>query len=138
MNKKKEVVSLKQRKLTPQQLEILTQIFERQRAGETVTAIAKDMGIDRRTVYNWRQRSEWIEMEKELRSRLVEDASAAVMETLAKNAMVGKSPKWVELFLKATGQLKDISEVHKKQELNIVQDGVTDDIFAELDALLKG
>lgn len=132
------MVSLKQRKLTPQQLEILTQIFERQRAGETVTAIAKDMGIDRRTVYNWRQRSEWIEMEKELRSRLVEDASAAVMETLAKNAMAGKSPKWVELFLKATGQLKDISEVHKKQELNIVQDGVTDDIFAELDALLKG
>ncbi|WP_235061242.1 MULTISPECIES: phBC6A51 family helix-turn-helix protein [Bacillus cereus group] len=132
------MVSLKQRKLTPQQLEILTQIFERQRAGETVTAIAKDMGIDRRTVYNWRQRSEWIEMEKELRSRLVEDASAAVMETLAKNAMAGKSPKWVELFLKATGQLKDISEVHKKQQLNIVQDGVTDDIFAELDALLKG
>ncbi|ARZ65162.1 hypothetical protein B7P25_26565 [Bacillus thuringiensis] len=129
---------MKQRKLTPQQLEILTQIFERQRAGETVTAIAKDMGIDRRTVYNWRQRSEWIEMEKELRSRLVEDASAAVMETLAKNAMAGKSPKWVELFLKATGQLKDISEVHKKQQLNIVQDGVTDDIFAELDALLKG
>lgn len=132
------MVSLKQRKLTANQLEILTQIFERQRAGETVTAIAKDMGIDRRTVYNWRQRSEWIEMEKELRSRLVEDASAAVMETLAKNAMAGKSPKWVELFLKATGQLKDVSEVHKKQELNIVQDGVTDDILADLDELLKG
>ncbi|OFD56029.1 hypothetical protein BWGOE6_51300 [Bacillus mycoides] len=129
---------MKQRKLTPQQLELLTQVFERQRAGESVTAIAKDMNLDRRTIYYWRQRPEWVEMEKELRRRLIEDANEAVMETLAKNAMAGKSPKWVELYLKATGQLKDVSEVQAHQQINIVQDGVTDDLFAELDELLRG
>jgi len=129
---------LKQRRLTPQQLELLTQVFERQRAGESVTAIAKDMNLDRRTIYYWRQRPEWVEMEKELRRRLIEDANEAVMETLAKNAMVGKSPKWVELYLKATGQLKEVSEVQAKQQINIVQDGVTDDLLADIDALLKG
>ncbi|PDZ17094.1 MULTISPECIES: phBC6A51 family helix-turn-helix protein [Bacillus cereus group] len=129
---------MKQRRLTPQQLELLTQVFERQRAGESVTAIAKDMNLDRRTIYYWRQRPEWVEMEKELRRRLIEDANEAVMETLAKNAMVGKSPKWVELYLKATGQLKEVSEVQAKQQINIVQDGVTDDLLADIDALLKG
>ncbi|PGZ03390.1 hypothetical protein COE47_34510, partial [Bacillus thuringiensis] len=71
---------MKQRKLTPQQLELLTQVFERQRAGESVTAIAKDMNLDRRTIYYWRQRPEWVELEKELRRRLIEDANEAVME----------------------------------------------------------
>ncbi|MEH6933929.1 phBC6A51 family helix-turn-helix protein [Bacillus sp. JJ783] len=129
---------MKQRKLTPQQLELLTQVFERQRAGESVTAIAKDMNLDRRTIYYWRQRPEWVELEKELRRRLIEDANEAVMETLAKNAMAGKSPKWVELYLKATGQLKEVSEVQAKQQINIVRDGVSAELFADLDELLKG
>ncbi|EJR94582.1 hypothetical protein IKO_05936 [Bacillus cereus VDM034] len=129
---------MKQRKLTPQQLELLTQVFERQRSGESVTAISKEMGLDRRTIYYWRQRPEWIEMEKELRRRLVEEAYESVMETLAKNAMAGKSPKWVELYLKATGQFTDVSEIQTKQQINIVQDGVTDDFLNDLDAILKG
>ncbi|AOY18408.1 hypothetical protein bcgnr5390_65480 [Bacillus luti] len=129
---------MKQRKLTPQQLELLTQVFERQRAGESVTAISKEMGLDRRTIYYWRQRPEWIEMEKELRRRLVEDAYESVMETLVKNAVSGKSPKWTELYLKSTGRLKDVSEVQTHQQINIVQDGVTDDLLADIDALLKG
>ncbi|HFK1442262.1 TPA: phBC6A51 family helix-turn-helix protein [Bacillus cereus] len=128
----------KQRKLTPQQLELLTQVFERQRAGESVTAISKEMGLDRRTIYYWRQRPEWIEMEKELRRRLVEDAYESVMEGLAKNAMAAKSPKWVELYLKAIGKYKDVSEIQTKQEHNIVRDGVTPELIAELDELLKG
>lgn len=129
---------MKQRKLTPQQLELLTQVFERQRAGESVTAISKEMGLDRRTIYYWRQRPEWIEMEKELRRRLVEDAYESVMETLVKNAVSGKSPKWTELYLKSTGRLKAVSEVQTHQQINIVQDGVTDDLLADIDALLKG
>ncbi|MGM2727962.1 phBC6A51 family helix-turn-helix protein [Bacillus cereus group sp. Bce005] len=128
----------KQRPLTPQQLELLTQVFERQRAGESVTAIAKDMNLDRRTIYYWRQRPEWVEMEKELRRRLINDAYESVMETLVKNAVSGKSPKWTELYLKSTGRLKDVSEVQTHQQINIVQDGVTDDLLADIDALLRG
>ncbi|PEJ43031.1 phBC6A51 family helix-turn-helix protein [Bacillus wiedmannii] len=129
---------MKQRKLTPQQLELLTQVFERQRAGESVTDIAKEMGLDRRTIYYWRKRPEWLEMEKELRRRLVENAYESVMEGLAKNAMAAKSPKWVELYLKATGKYKDVSEIQTKQEHNIVRDGVPADLLAELDEILKG
>ncbi|EJS11817.1 hypothetical protein IKS_05162 [Bacillus cereus VDM062] len=129
---------MKQRKLTPNQLEILTQIFERSRAGETVTAIAKDMNLDRRTIYNWRSRPEWVEMEKELRRRLINDAYESVMETLVKNAVSGKSPKWTELYLKSTGRLKDVAEIQTKQAITIKEEGITDDLLAELDALLKG
>ncbi|MDR0169538.1 phBC6A51 family helix-turn-helix protein [Bacillus paranthracis] len=132
----------KQRPLTPQQLELLTQVFERQRAGESVTAISKEMGLDRRTIYYWRKRPEWIEMEKELRRRLVEDAYESVMEGLAKNAMAAKSPKWVELYLKATGKYKDQEGVQVNVSNNlgqkIKQDGVTSDILTELDAILRG
>ncbi|PFZ89513.1 hypothetical protein COL70_17330 [Bacillus pseudomycoides] len=129
---------MKQRKLTPQQLEILTQVFERSRAGETVTAIAKDMHLDRRTIYYWRQRSEWIELEKELRRRLIEDAHDAVMEGLAKNAMAAKSPKWVELYFRVTGKLKEQEGVQVQVNNNIVQDGVSDDLLDDIDALLRG
>ncbi|MCU5322562.1 phBC6A51 family helix-turn-helix protein [Bacillus cereus] len=126
---------MKQRPLTPQQLEMLTQIFERNRGGETITAISKDLGIDRRTIYNWRSRPEWIEMEKELRRRLVEDAYESVMEGLAKNAMAARSPKWVELYLKATGKYKEVSEVQTRQEINVTNE-VTPDIFEEIDKIL--
>lgn len=128
---------MKQRKLTPQQLELLTQVFERQRAGESVTAISKEMGLDRRTIYYWRKRPEWVEMEKELRRRLVEDAYESVMEGLAKNAMAAKSPKWVELYLKATGKYKDVSEIQTKQAITIKEEGFTDDMAAELDRILS-
>ncbi|AJQ61866.1 hypothetical protein CON48_22655 [Bacillus thuringiensis] len=128
----------KQRPLTPQQLELLTQVFERQRSGESVTAISKEMGLDRRTIYYWRSRPEWIEMEKELRRRLVEDAYESVMEGLAKNAMAAKSPKWVELYLKATGKYKDQEGVQVNVSNNIVQDGVSDDLLADIDAILNG
>ncbi|EJQ88363.1 hypothetical protein IGW_05042 [Bacillus cereus ISP3191] len=128
---------MKQRKLTPPQLEVLTQIFERQRAGETLTAIAKDMKLDRRTIYNWRQRPEWVEMEKELRRRLINDAYESVMETLVKNAVSGKSPKWTELYLKSTGRLKDVAEIQTKQAITIKEEGFTDDMIAELDRILS-
>lgn len=133
------MVSLKQRRrLTPKQLEILTTVFERQRSGQALTAIAKDIGVDRRTIYNWRKADEWIEMERQLKEKLIQDAYYSVMDTLVRRAIEGRSPKFIELYLKTQGKLTDISEVHQKQQLNIVQDGVTDDIFAEIDALLKG
>ena len=79
---------------------------------------------------------------KELRRRLVEDAYESVMEGLAKNAMAAKSPKWVELYLKATGKYKDQEGVQVNVSNNlgqkIKQDGVTSDILTELDAILRG
>lgn len=128
-------MSLKQRKLTPQQLEILTQIFERQRAGETLTAIAKDIGVDRRTIYNWKKSLDWLEMERQLKEKLISDAYYSVMDTLVRRAIDGKSPKFIELYLKTQGKLKDVSEVHTKQELNITNE-VTPDVLAEIDKIL--
>ncbi|MBO1582966.1 phBC6A51 family helix-turn-helix protein [Bacillus sp. XF8] len=126
---------MKQRKLTPQQLEILTQIFERQRAGETLTAIAKDIGVDRRTIYNWKKSLDWLEMERQLKEKLISDAYYSVMDTLVRRAIDGKSPKFIELYLKTQGKLKDVSEVHTKQELNITNE-VTPDVLAEIDKIL--
>ncbi|MGG0184867.1 phBC6A51 family helix-turn-helix protein [Bacillus rhizoplanae] len=127
-------MSLKQRKLTPQQLEILTQVFERQRAGETLTAIAKDVGVDRRSLYNWRKADSWLEMERQLKEKLISDAYYSVMDTLVRRAIDGKSPKFIELYLKTQGKLTDVSEVHQKQEINITND--TSDLLAEIDRIL--
>lgn len=129
------LMSTKQRSLTPQQLEILSEVYERRRAGETLSAIAKDLKVDRRTIYNWKKKPEWQEMEKEIQQRLVDEAYESVMETLVKRAIEGKSPKFIELYLKATGKLKDVSEVQTKQEINITNE-VTTDVFAEIDSLL--
>lgn len=128
---------MKKRKLTPQQLEILTQVFELQRSGMSVMDISKKMGLDRRTIYYWRQRPEWIEMEKELRKRLVDDAHSAVMETLAKNAMAGKSPKWVELYFKVTGTIKEQESEEDSLGKRIREDGVTPDLADEIKAILE-
>ncbi|RCL17112.1 phBC6A51 family helix-turn-helix protein [Bacillus cereus] len=124
------------RRLTPKQLEILTEVFERQRSGQTLTAIAKDMGVSRRNIYNWRKSEEWVEMERQLKEKLISDAYFSVMDTLVRRAIEGRSPKFIELYLKTQGKLTDVSEVHQKQQLNIVQDGVTDDILADLDKIL--
>ncbi|MFL0490533.1 MULTISPECIES: phBC6A51 family helix-turn-helix protein [Bacillus] len=129
---------MKQRKLTPQQLEILTDVFQRQRSGETLTAIAKDIGVDRRTIYNWRKAEEWVEMERQLKEKLIADAYYSVMDTLVRRAIDGKSPKFIELYLKTQGKLTDVSEIKTKQQINIAQDGVTEDLLADIDAILNG
>lgn len=126
------------RRLTPKQLEILTDVFERQRSGQTLTAIAKDVGVDRRTLYNWKKADEWVEMERQLKEKLISDAYFSVMDTLVRRAIEGRSPKFIELYLKTQGKLTDVSEIQTKQQINIVNDGVTDEIFAELDAILNG
>ncbi|HDX9670333.1 hypothetical protein A6283_07715 [Bacillus wiedmannii] len=129
---------MKKRKLTPQQLETMAAIFERTRNGETVTKITKELNIDRRTYYNWKSRPEWIEMEKELQRRLIENAYESVMEGLTRNALATKSPKWVELYLKATGKLKEQESVQVNVSNSIKQDGVSDELLADIDAILNG
>ncbi|MEN1937788.1 phBC6A51 family helix-turn-helix protein [Paenibacillus sp. 102] len=129
---------MKQRKLTPQQLETLVDVFEKQRSGQTLTAIANDIGVSRRNIYNWRKSEEWIEMERQLKEKLIQDAYYSVMDTLVRRAIEGKSPKFIELYLKTQGKLREQDGVQVNVNNNIVQDGVPDDIFAELDAILQG
>ncbi|QEL81782.1 hypothetical protein DN407_25345 [Bacillus sp. JAS24-2] len=126
------------RRLTPKQLEILTEVFERQRSGKTLTAIAKDMGVSRRNIYNWRKSEEWIEMERQLKEKLISDAYFSVMDTLVRRAIEGRSPKFIELYLKTQGKLKEQDNTQVHVNNNIVQDGVSDEFLRDLDAILKG
>lgn len=126
------------RRLTPKQLEILTEVFERQRSGQTLTAIAKDMGVSRRNVYNWRKSEEWIEMERQLKEKLISDAYFSVMDTLVRRAIEGKSPKFIELYLKTQGKLKEQENTQVHVNNNIVQEGISDEFLRDLDAILKG
>lgn len=126
------------RRLTPKQLEILTEVFERQRSGQTLTAIAKDMGVSRRNIYNWRKSEEWIEMERQLKEKLISDAYFSVMDTLVRRAIEGRSPKFIELYLKTQGKLKEQDNTQVHVNNNIVQDGVSDEFLRDLDAILKG
>ena len=60
------------------------------------------------------------------------------MDTLVRRAIDGKSPKFIELYLKTQGKLTDVSEIKTKQQINIAQDGVTEDLLADIDAILNG
>ncbi|MEI4800383.1 phBC6A51 family helix-turn-helix protein [Bacillus sp. FJAT-51639] len=132
------MIQQKKRKLTPAQVEIVTEAFSRQRNGESLTSIAKSLRIDRRTLYGYRNSEQGQQIERELKQRLIDDAYVEVMQTLVTKAIEGKSPKYIELYLKATGKLKDVSEVHTRQDVLIQNEAITDDIFAEIDELLKG
>ncbi|MDC2864003.1 phBC6A51 family helix-turn-helix protein [Bacillus sp. BP-3] len=122
-------------KLTTHQLALLNQVFYRSRSGESLTSICKDIGVDRRTIYNWRQRPEWLEMEREIRQKLIDSAYESIMETIVERAVKGSS-QHAKLYLQTTGRLKNIEEVHVKQELHVTDEGITEDMFAEIDRLL--
>ncbi len=126
------------RRLTPKQLEILTDVFERQRSGQTLTAISKEIGVSRRNLYNWRKADEWVEMEHQLKEKLIQDAYYSVMDTLVRRAIEGKSPKFIELYLKTQGKLKEQENTQVHVNNNIVQEGISDEFLRDLDAILKG
>jgi hypothetical protein len=104
------------RELSPQELEQMTEIFQRQFNGETLTAICKDLGIDRKTFYRRRQHPSWAKLEKELSERLIDNAYEDIMKTVILEAKKGSVPA-AKLFMDVTGRIKSTKEVRENEEL---------------------
>lgn len=124
------------KKLTPTQRDFVTEAFYRKRTGESYISIAESFGIDRRTLFTYRNSEEGQQIEKGLRQALIHQSYEAIMETVIDKARLG-SFQHAKLFMQITGKLKG-DEIQVKQENNIKENGVSSDLFAEIDALLKG
>lgn len=129
------------KKLTPQQRDFVTEAFYRKRSGESYIDIAKSFGIDRRTLFGYRNSDEGQQIEKELRQNLINQSYEAIMETVIDKARLG-SFQHAKLYMQITGKLKEQEGVQASGQTSlgqrIKQEGVTRDIAAELTELLKG
>lgn len=124
------------KKLTLTQRDFVTESFFRKRTGESYISIAESFGIDRRTLFTYRNSEEGQQIEKELRQALIHQSYEAIMETVIDKARLG-SFQHAKLFMQVTGKLKG-DEIQVKQENNIKENGISSDLLAEIDALLKG
>ncbi|WP_144561529.1 phBC6A51 family helix-turn-helix protein [Bacillus mycoides] len=122
------------KKLTPQQRDLVTEAFYRKRTGESYISIADLFGIDRRTLFTYRNSEEGQQIEKELRQNLINQSYEAIMETVIDKARLG-SFQHAKLFMQVTGKLKN-EEVQVKQELNVTKE-TTPELLAQIDALLQ-
>ncbi|WP_017153366.1 phBC6A51 family helix-turn-helix protein [Bacillus bingmayongensis] len=122
------------KKLTPQQRDFVQEAFYRKRNNESYSSIAESLGINRRTLFTYRNCEEGRQIEKELRQKLIDQAFEEIMENVIDKANKG-SFQHAKLFMQVTGKLKN-EEIKAKQEINITNE-VTPDVFAQIDALLQ-
>ncbi|MGQ7772728.1 phBC6A51 family helix-turn-helix protein [Bacillus sp. WC2507] len=122
------------KKLTQQQRDFVEEAFYRKRNSESYTNISKSLGINRRTLFGYRDCEEGRQIEKELRQKLIDHAFEEIMETVIDKANKG-SFQHAKLFMQVTGKLKN-EEVNMKQELNVTKE-ITPDIYAQIDAALN-
>ncbi|MCQ6520067.1 MULTISPECIES: phBC6A51 family helix-turn-helix protein [Bacillus] len=122
------------KKLNQQQKDLVTEAFYRKRSGESYISISESFGIDRRTLFSYRNSEEGQQIEKELRQNLIEQSYEAIMETVIDKARLG-SFQHAKLYMQITGKLKS-EEVNVKKELNVTKE-TTPELLAQLDELLK-
>lgn len=122
------------KKLTPTQRDFVTEAFYRKRNNESYSRIAESLGINRRTLFAYRDSEEGRQIEKELRQKLIDQAFEEIMETVIDKANKG-SFQHAKLFMQVTGKLKK-EGVHVKQETNVTKE-TTPELLAQLDELLK-
>ncbi|KXI72721.1 hypothetical protein ACS52_28325 [Bacillus cereus] len=124
---------MSKKKLTQEQRDIVHESFYRKRNGESYTSISKSLGLNRRTLFVYRDSEEGRQIEKELRQKLINQAYEEIMETVIDKANKG-SVQHAKLFMQVTGKLKP-DGVQVKQELNVTKEA-TPDLLADIDKIL--
>ncbi|MED0885333.1 hypothetical protein P4T51_22405 [Bacillus mycoides] len=124
------------KKLTDHQKDLVQEAFYRKRSGESYISIASSFGIDRRTLFSYRNSEEGQQIEKQLRQNLINQSYESIMEAVIDKANQG-SYQHAKLYMQVIGKWKN-DGVEVKQEYDIVRDGVTPDILADITAILKG
>ncbi|MFB5576641.1 hypothetical protein JCR32_02815 [Bacillus sp. HNR-4] len=114
------------KQLTPHQRDLVEECFYRKRSGESYTDIAKSFGINRRTLFVYRNTEQGQEIEKELRQNLIKHSYEAIMETVIDKALQG-SHQHAKLFMQFVGKPKE----EEKKEIHWTER------IAKLDKILK-
>lgn len=123
------------KKLNQKQKDIVTECFYKKRSGESYIEIARSFGINRRTLFGYRDSEEGRKIEKELRQNLINESYEGIMEALIDRAHQG-SYQHAKLYLQVMGHLTNVQEVNVKQEIK-GSEPLSDDLLAQLDELLK-
>ncbi|MGO5009292.1 phBC6A51 family helix-turn-helix protein [Bacillus wiedmannii] len=126
---------MSKKRLTDQQKDLVQECFYRKRSGESYINIASSFGIDRRTLFGYRNSEEGQQIEKELRQNLINQSYESIMEAVVDKANQG-SYQHAKLYMQVMGKWKN-DGVEVKKEHDIVRDGVTPEIVARLDAILR-
>ncbi|MFD0085090.1 phBC6A51 family helix-turn-helix protein [Priestia megaterium] len=101
--------------LTPRDIDEMTEVYQRQFKGETITNICKDIGLERSTYYRRKENPQWKQIEKQLVDKLIDNAYDEIMNTVILEAKKGSHPH-AKLYLDVTGRLKSTKEVRREQE----------------------
>ncbi|MCU7708343.1 phBC6A51 family helix-turn-helix protein [Priestia sp. JV24] len=127
-----------QRSLTEKQREFLREYVQRSSQGETDTAIAKEFGISRKTLWEWKNTDTGKQIQREHQEKLLDEAIPVFNRVLIEKVNTG-SYKHMELFAKIRELLPNT-----KQELTIenkgseiVQKGLDANELARIEKLLQ-
>ncbi|MGU3368205.1 phBC6A51 family helix-turn-helix protein [Bacillus mycoides] len=120
---------MSKKRLTDQQKDLVQECFFRKRSGESYVNIASTFGIDRRTLFSYRNSEEGQQIEKELRQNLINQSYESILEAVIDKAHQG-SYQHAKLYFQVIGKPKD-EEVKEKKEFDF------DKVKADLDRLLK-
>jgi len=127
-----------QRSLTEKQREFLREYVQRSSQGETDTAIARDFGISRKTLWEWKNTDTGKQIQREHQEKLLDEAIPVFNRVLIEKVNTG-SYKHMELFAKIRELLPNT-----KQELTIenkgseiVQKGLDANELARIEKLLQ-
>ncbi|MFE9076913.1 hypothetical protein [Bacillus mobilis] len=120
---------MSKKQLTPQQRDLVQEAFYRKRSGESYINIASSFGIDRRTLFGYRNSDEGQQIEKELRQNLINQSYESIMEAVIDKANQG-SYQHAKLYFQVIGKPKE-EEVKEKKERS------TAELIASLDSILK-
>lgn len=120
---------MSKKRLTDQQKDLVQECFYRKRSGESYINIASTFGIDRRTLFSYRNSEEGQQIEKELRQNLINQSYESILEAVIDKAHQG-SYQHAKLYFQVIGKPKE-EEVKEKKERS------TAELIASLDSILK-
>lgn len=121
--------------LTPKEIEAATAVFENDLLAKgkrkSYEALADDLGIGVRTLYEWRQKEPFIEYMHALSVKFEASARTKVMNAIIKGAEEGNAAM-AKLYVQVMGMLTDMSVTY-------IEDGTSavdkDEVARKLEAL---
>lgn len=110
---------MNKKQLTPHQRDLVEECFYRKRSGESYIDIAKSFGIDRRTLFGYRNSEEGQQIEKGLRKNLINQSYESILEAVIDKANQG-SYQHAKLYFQVIGKPKE-EEVKEENEFDLAE-----------------
>ncbi|MED3817519.1 phBC6A51 family helix-turn-helix protein [Priestia aryabhattai] len=129
----------KDSRLNRKQVEVLQDMFARSLQGESMENIAKSHGISRKTLSLWKNTLHGIQLHKEFRLEHSRESSTSIFFDVLEAKMKGGNMQALELYAKIHDMFPSKKQeiIMETKESKIVEEGLTEDILKDIDALLE-